>query len=53
MKTMKLSTKLLIGLVIIIIGLLFAQAIISSREIEKKKEKKEYHGIPGINKFGM
>ncbi|MDR1370561.1 MAG: hypothetical protein LBJ72_10645 [Dysgonamonadaceae bacterium] len=46
MKKLKLSGKLLIGLVVIILGLLFVQAIISSHAIEEKKEKKEYLELP-------
>ncbi len=48
MKTMKLSTKLMIGLVVILFGLLLTQAIVSSRDIEKKKEKQEYQEFPVI-----
>ena len=37
MKKMKLSTKLVIALVVILLGLLLAQAIVSNQSIKKQK----------------
>ncbi len=47
MKMMKLSTKLLIALVVILLGLLLTQAIVSSNKIEEERAKQGLIETPG------